>query len=138
MSEVNADLMGASGERLTVHFTEGAAIVRPATQAAEASKTHAPLWMHRALQPDRTRLHEALTDDRLIHIDLVPTRMTVDDGEIFFFRHAVLQAHRERARGLCVFRHQNEAARFAIKPCDDGGLVTVRHFEREQTLQPAE
>ena len=138
MGKMDADLMGAAGEGQAGNFTEAAARVGPSSQAAEAGETLSPLRMHRALQPDRTGLHQTLADDGLIDIDFLPVRMSVDQGEVFLFRLAVLQAHRQRARGLRVFRHQNEPARLAIQPRDDGGLAAIRHFEREQLLQPTE
>jgi hypothetical protein len=51
--------------------------------------------------------------------------MSVDQGEVFLFRLADLQAHGECARGIGVFAHEHEAAGLAIEAGDDGRILSV-------------
>ncbi len=138
MREVYADLMRAPGEWFAGDLAEGTSCVRPPPQATEVGGTGATLRMNRALQPDGAGFYKALTDDGLIDIDFLPLGMSVNHGNVSFFRLAVLQAHRQGARGFGVLSHKNQAAGFTIQSGDDCGFLAICHFKREQLLEAAE
>lgn len=132
---VDADLVGAAGDRAGFKQCQRACVAGCSLENAEAGRGLRALRVHHAFEVDAGGGDFALADDRGIHAEGFPLRVAMDEGEIGFGDAALLHGDGRRSRGGGVFCHQNDAAGFAVQAIDEGDLPGVRDFVGEEVAQ---
>ena len=136
--KVNPNLMSSPGHRARPNQRKSIAIRRMLFEAFDDLKLRLSgraVIANRLLQPNRRRPVISLPVEWRIDDVRRPFRPTPDDCLIFLQETLPLHQQTESTRRRRCLGDENEPARFAIEPVDNGDLTAIGNFKGEHFPQ---
>lgn len=139
MGGVDADLVHASGERVTADQGEShAGLLFKATHHLETGEGFLAVGMNDLFDPHGRFGHVAFAQERSVDEELVAFRPSVHDGEVGFAELPAFHRLAQHAGGGLVFRDEDDPARLAVEPVDQGKMAAAGPFVGAEGLKTIE
>lgn len=139
MGGMHADLVHASGERVAADQGESHAglLFKPAHHL-ETGEGFLAVGMHDLFDPHGRFDHVAFAQERSVDEELFAVRPPMHDGEVGFAELPAFHRLAQHAGGGLVFRDEDDPARLAVEPVDQGKMAAAGALVGAEGLETIE